>query len=327
MRFVVFGAGAIGGVVGARLHQAGHPVTLIARGPHYEAIRERGLTLEEPDARTVLAIDVANAPAAIDWSGDEVVLLTTKSQATTGALQALRPTAPPATPVVCMQNGVENERQALRRFENVYGAVVMVPAAHTAPGIVEAHATRLTGIIDIGRYPHGADERCQAIVAALESSRFSARVRGDVMLAKHAKLLLNLANAVGAISKPGPDADRLIEIAEEEGRAALTAAGIAFEANDVADVAGRWERLGVRTGRRSGSSTWQSLQRRTGEVESDYLNGEIVLLGRLHGVSTPVNAILARLADRVARDRRGPQALDAGKILSQAGDAAAAWTP
>ncbi len=200
MRFVVFGAGAIGGVVGARLHQAGHEVTLVARGAHYEAIRDRGLTLEEPDRAHGAGHRRGRFPAPrIDWRGDEVVLLTTKSQDTAGALQALRAAAPPATPIVCVQNGVENERQALRLFENVYGAVVMVPAAHLEPGIVEAHATRLTGIIDVGRYPHGADERCEAIVEALESARFSARARGDVMLRKHAKLLLNLANAVGAI--------------------------------------------------------------------------------------------------------------------------------
>ena len=54
MRFVIFGAGAIGGVVGARLSEAGFEVALIARGQHLEAIREHGLTLETPVARTVL---------------------------------------------------------------------------------------------------------------------------------------------------------------------------------------------------------------------------------------------------------------------------------
>lgn len=301
-------------------------MTLIARGAHYRAIRDHGLTLEEPDERDVLRIDVAESPATVDWSGDEIVLLTTKSQDTGAALHALRASAPPPTPVVCMQNGVDNERQALRVFENVYGAVVMVPAAHTEPGVVQTHATRLTGIIDIGRYPDGADERCAAIVAALESSRFSSCAHRDVMRRKHAKLLLNLANAIGAIAKPGPEASRLFALAQEEGRAALTAAGIEFEADDVSDVGGRWERLGVRRSKRAGSSSWQSLHRRTGEIESDYLNGEIALLGRLHGVPTPVNAALARLADRAARDRRGPQTLDARDILSEAGEAEAAWT-
>ena len=50
MRYIVYGAGAVGGVIGARLFQAGHDVVLIARGPHLDAIRERGLTFETPDA-------------------------------------------------------------------------------------------------------------------------------------------------------------------------------------------------------------------------------------------------------------------------------------
>ena len=48
---------------------------------------------------------------------------------------------------------------------------------------------------------------------------------------------------------------------------------------------------------RPGASSWQSLARGTGSIEADYLNGEIVLLGRLHGVATPVNAALQRLAN------------------------------
>jgi 2-dehydropantoate 2-reductase len=97
MRFVVFGAGAIGGVAGARLHQAGHTVVLIARGPHYEAIRERGLTLETPTERAVLEIPVAESPDGLAWSGEEVVLLAVKSQDTAGALGALRDAAPAQT--------------------------------------------------------------------------------------------------------------------------------------------------------------------------------------------------------------------------------------
>jgi 2-dehydropantoate 2-reductase len=326
MRFVVFGAGAIGGVVGARLHQSGHRVTLIARGEHYRAIRDRGLTLAEPDRSTLLEIEVCDAPAGLAWDRDEVVLLATKSQDTRGALQALRPLAPPATAIVCMQNGVDNERTALRMFEHVYGAVVMVPAAHGEPGIVESHATLLTGIIDIGRYPSGEDDRSHAIAHALGDSRFDSCARPDVMRLKYAKLILNLANAVGAICTPGPGTDRLTEMVRDEGRAALGAAGITFEAPEVEDVAGRWKRIGVQASKRSGSSTWQSLQRRTGEVETDYLNGEIVLLGRLHGVATPVNQALCRLADRIAREGAGPQTLSAEDVLAEAGEGATAWT-
>jgi 2-dehydropantoate 2-reductase len=326
MRFVVFGAGAIGGVAGARLHQAGHDVVLIARGAHYEAIRDHGLTLEAPDERTVLEIGVCDSPAAVSWRGDEAVLLATKSQDTAGALAALRAVAPLATPIVCMQNGVENERVALRLFANVYGGVVMVPAAHIEPGMVQSHASQLTGIIDVGRYPGGADELAEQLAATLRESRFDACARPDVMRLKHAKLLLNLANAVDALFEAGPQTDQLIETVREEGRAVLIAAGIEFAAPEVEDVAGRWKRLGVQPGRRGGSSTWQSFARHTGEVETDFISGEIVLLGRLHDVPTPVNEALAALAYRAARDRAEPRSLNAQDVLARAGDGAVAWT-
>jgi 2-dehydropantoate 2-reductase len=326
MRFVVFGAGAIGGVAGARLHQAGHEVVLIARGAHYEAIRDNGLTLEAPGERTVLEIDACDSPAAVSWSGDEIVLLATKGQDTVGALAGLRAVAPPATPVVCMQNGVENERLALRLFANVYGAVVMVPAAHIEPGVVESHASQLTGIIDVGRYPDGADELAEELASTLRGSRFDACARPDVMRLKHAKLLLNLANAVGALCEAGPQTDQLTEAVREEGRAVLSAAGIEFVAPEVEDVSGRWERLGVQRARRGGSSTWQSLARHTGQVETDFLNGEIVLLGRLHGVPTPVNEALAAAAFRAASDGLEPRSLSAQDVLAHTGDGSAAWT-
>jgi 2-dehydropantoate 2-reductase len=326
MRFVVFGAGAVGGVVGARLHQAGHHVSLIARGAHLDAIRERGLTLEDPSGSCVLEIEAFGSPAELHWQGDEVVLLAIKGQDTVGALGPLRAAAPHRTPVVCMQNGVNNERQALRLFENVYGALVMLPAAHVEAGVVESHASRLTGIIDVGRYPTGVDETAEEIAATFRESRLDSCARDDVMRLKYAKLMVNLANAVGAICKPGPDNDRVIEATREEGRAALTAAGIPFDAPEVSDVKGRWERIGVESDRRSGSSTWQSLARHTGEVETDYLNGEIALLGRLHGIDTPVNAALCRLAARVASDGSGPQTLTAADVLSEAGLQDVAWT-
>ena len=60
--------------------------------------------------------------------------------------------------------------------------------------------------------------------------------------------------------------------------------------------------------RRGGGSSWQSLARGLGSIETDYLNGEIVLLGRLHGVPTPANALVQRLADQAARQKARPGA-------------------
>ncbi|MBV9363962.1 MAG: 2-dehydropantoate 2-reductase [Solirubrobacterales bacterium] len=321
MRFVVLGAGAVGGVVGASLHQSGQEVALIARGEHYRAIREGGLTFERPGRSVTLEIPVANAPAALEWTGDEVVLLAAKSQDTAAALIDLRAAAPTTTPVVCLQNGVENERIALRLLPNVYGAVVMAPTAHLEPGVVQAYGTRGVGVIDLGRYPAGVDHLCENMASALTEAGISSRPRPDIMRFKYAKLINNLLNAVDAIVEPGPQGDELTRLAQEEGRAALSAAGIEFVAEEVNDVIGRWRRLDVQPieGRpRAGSSTRQSLARGAPTLETDYLNGEISLIGRLHGVPTPVNDALGELSERHLRERRPPQSVPAEEVLARA---------
>jgi len=319
MRFVIFGAGAIGGAVGARLHQSGHDVTLIARGRHLEAIRRDGLTFVTPVERSVLALPVAGEPAALRWTGEEVVLLATKSQDTAAAVAALRGAAGAGVPVVCLQNGVENERVALRLMDTVYGAVVMLPAAHLEPGAIEAYGAELAGMIDVGRYPDGVDERAEGICAAFARSHIESDPVPDVMRLKYAKLLLNLSNVVSALFEPGERRTELSELVAEEGRAVLDAAGIGYDAPEVSDIDARWRRWDVRDidgRRRAGSSTWQSLARGTGALETDYLNGEIVLEGRLHGVPTPVNERLCALAARAARERLAPGTLSVDEVLA-----------
>ena len=143
MRFVVYGAGGVGGVLGARLAQHGYDVALIARGKHYEAIRADGLTIESPDEVLRLTLPVFNSPSQISWSNQDIVLLTMKSQDTLVAVDALASIAPSSVPVFCVQNGVANESVALRRFANVYGVFVYCATTYLAPGLVQAwHSPR-----------------------------------------------------------------------------------------------------------------------------------------------------------------------------------------
>ncbi len=318
-RFIIFGAGAIGGVVGALFAQAKQDVVLIARGEHAARMQTDGLTLEHGDERDVVFPTVVTSVNDIDWREDDVVVLSVKSQDTQSAVRGLALVAPPSILVVCAQNGVDNERMVLRHFRNTYGAVVMMPAGHLSPGVVQAHAWPTPGLIDVGRYPSGSDQRAHDVVDALNRIGFNCVVRDDVMRWKYTKLLMNLSNSVIALCGFGKeDAAELRRAARDEGVAVLGAARIPF-ASDDEDRARRADILtlvpiGGKT--RTGGSTWQSLARGTGTIETDFLNGEIVALGRVHGVATPVNEVLQRLTNQAARDGLAPESIDAREILA-----------
>jgi 2-dehydropantoate 2-reductase len=328
MRFVVYGAGAIGGVIGGRLVEHGHDVALIARGAHYEAIRDHGLTIESPDGTVTVEVEAVGHPSKLGFTDADIVILATKSQDTLAALTALAGATAPTTPVVCAQNGVENERVALRWFANVYGMCVMCPAAHLVPGVVQAYSSPTPGILHVGRFPVGIDDVAEHIAAALRDATFASEARPDIMRWKYTKLLMNLANAAEAAFAPSDARNAVGTRVREEGAQVLRAAGIAFATNDE-DAALRGDTLRIRpigSERRGGGSSWQSLERRTGSVESDYLNGEIVALARLHGVPAPVNEALARLCVDMARDRAAPQSRSAADLLTALGSEPSATT-
>jgi 2-dehydropantoate 2-reductase len=301
MRFVVYGAGAIGGLAGALMAEAGLDVILIARGGHAAALARAGLTVESAEGSRTVAVPVVTDPTDARIGRDDAVLLAMKSQDTPGALDALRHAAPPETPVACLQNGVANERAALRLFPNVYGVCVMCPATHLEPGVVEQNSVPTPGMLDVGRYPGGTDATAEELSEAFRQARFESIVRADVMRWKYRKLLLNLGNSVHALF--GLDAgDGLAARARAEGEDCLRAAGI-DAASAEEDQARRGDYLRLRSiGDRPyrGGSSWQSLKRGTGSIEADYLNGEIALLGRLHGVPTPVNSLLQQMAIQAA---------------------------
>ncbi len=308
MRYVVYGAGAIGGVIGGRLHQHGHDVVLIARGAHHEALRATGLRLVDAEASVTLDIGVVEHPSRLTLTGDDVVVLAMKTQDTEAALRALAETAPPGIAILCAQNGVENERLAARRFAGVYGMCVMMPATHLAPGEVLAYSSPTSGILDLGCYPAGVDDRATQIAADLEACTFSSRPDPAIMRAKWAKLRMNLSNALEALSGTAARGIDVYQLLVAEFDAVVAAAGIDV-ATEAEDQARRGDLLRMRPidgQKRGGGSTWQSLARGTGSLETDHLNGEIVLLGRIHGVPTPVNAALQRAANDTARAGLAP---------------------
>ena len=319
MRYVVYGAGAVGGVIGANLHRGGVHVTLVARGAHLAAIRERGLRLDTTLGSDRVEVRAVGAAADVDWAPDSAVLLCVKSHQTAAALDDLAAHAPPNTPVVSVQNGVANEQAILRRFARTYAVCVMLPSAHLEPGIVAQKCHPTPGILDVGRFPGGVDPVAETIAGDLRRGGFESVPRPDIMAWKHRKLIRNLPNGIDAVCAPGDGVDELVARATAEGERVLLAAGIPVvtEAEDderrgdiLRSTRGPWQ---------PGGSTWQSMRRGGGSVEIDYLSGEVVLLGRLHGVPTPVNGLLQQVTSELARAGGEPRSIPAGDLLARLG--------
>ena len=321
MRFVVYGVGAIGGVLAAALADSGAEVIGIARGLQLEALRSGNLVLHSRAGTVSVRLDVVANPADIEPRADDVVLLTLKSQGTESARRELAGPAGPDTPVVCVQNGVANERTMARSFRNVYGAVVMMPATFVEPGEVTVYGEPRYGAIDLGRFPQGTDDIAEAVAAALVAANFDSRATPDIMRWKYGKLMGNLTNAIEAVCGLGSRNGELGRMINAEGEAVMAAAGLdyATEAEEDERRAGNVEHTEVGGVPRRGASSWQSLARGSGSIETDYLNGEIALLGRIHGVPTPANDLIQALANSVARSAEPPGAVPESDVLRRLG--------
>jgi 2-dehydropantoate 2-reductase len=307
---------------------------LLARGEHARVMKEAGLTLATPTGTYRIDLDVAAQSSELSLRADDVLILTTKTQHTEALLDEVAAlpvtgdgggTAADELPVVCAQNGVENERIALRRFRRVYGVCVMLPATHLQPGVVEAQGSPHPGMLDIGCYPGGMDAVSEEVAFDLTEAGFLSVARAEVMRWKYAKLLRNLGNSIEALG--GHDLDdaglgmmkELSKRTMDEGRRVLTAAGIDVVPDEEWKAYRRdqVQLVPVEGRERGGGSSWQSASRGTGSIEADFLNGEIGLLGRLHGIATPVNDLLQREAKALVREGRPPGSVSLPDLLAR----------
>ncbi|MEV4210088.1 2-dehydropantoate 2-reductase N-terminal domain-containing protein [Micromonospora sp. NPDC049662] len=310
-RYVVIGAGAVGGVVAAHLVETGHNVVLVARGEHARRIRSRGLVVRRPDGVHTVGMTVAEAAGEVGLSPSDVLFLTVKTQDVESVLAewAWKPVHSAGgpvgvgadLPVVTFQNGLAAEGAALRRFDNVYGATIAVAASFITPGeVVSPSLPPVAGVIWLGRHPGGRDDVQDSIARDLKKAGFAAFSVMDERCHKAAKLLGSVGNALDLLSGPNDLRDRARILLREEAVVALQAAGIPLTPHHGLDYRGvRLIILPVAGHVPGRFSTWQSFARgATSEV--DYLNGEVVLLGRLAGVAVPLN----RRAQRLAADPR-----------------------
>lgn len=334
-RYVVVGAGAVGGGIGGRLAQAGRDVVLVARGAHLAALQQRGLRLRTPTEDLALPVTAVGGPQEIRLTDDDVLVLTTKTQQAEAALTTWADvavyadgdrvgTAGERLPVLVALNGVAGERIAQRFFRRVYGVCVWMPAVHLEPGEVIIRGTPTSGILHLGAVPATADPDplLERVAYDLSAATFDAPRPADVLPWKYRKLLSNIGNVFQALVGRNGDWRPLAAAAEVEARAVLDQAGIAYT-SDEQESAARAAGFAVEpvpgVTLDVGGSTWQSLVRGTGNVETDYLNGEIAYLAHHHGITAPLNARLASLARAASASGARPGDLSAAELAGLLG--------
>ncbi len=327
----MYGAGAVGSLVGALLHDHGVPVRLIARAAHAQAVRTRGLELRGPHGARLVPL-----PAATSLEGSaDLVLLTVKSQDVPAASRDIVRTSLSAL-VVTMQNGIRSDLEAAEILgrDRVVGCVLYVSATYLEPGIIE-HAE--FGKLQLGAPFPEAGDRVEPVRALLGAAMRTQWVP-DIARARWTKLIGNLNNAIMAITGlpvsralAHPRLGRLSIAAMREGIRTARAAGHDLDDSPRARRFRLIAALPVSIGyllsrpelRRQfppsssfGGSTQQSVLRGSSS-ELDYLNGEIVRAGERAGRATPINAALLERGRDVFQTRRflRPEELLAGLRL------------
>ncbi|NTJ44585.1 ketopantoate reductase family protein [Agrobacterium larrymoorei] len=306
-RYVIIGAGAVGASLAAQFALSGIDYVLVGRGAHTKHIKEHGLTFRRPDGTRQVELSIFDLSEPPALRQGDILLLTVKSQDAASALafwswQAVTEAtlAASSLPVVTFQNGLATEAFALRTFARVYGASIMTPARFTETGKIAVAGDPYVGIVTIGRFPEGRDDVSDKIAADLNNAGYIAETTADIRRWKAAKLLHNVRNVLELFEGDAHLRDKISASLVEEAGRALSAAGydVASPSERSIDIS-KW-RVAPDSGISAGQqSTWQSFVRGASS-EVDFLNGEVVLLGRLHGVPTPYNAAVQILAGQLA---------------------------
>ncbi|TWI61184.1 ketopantoate reductase [Pseudoduganella lurida] len=329
MKIAVIGAGAIGGLVGARLALAGEEVTFIVRGANLEAIRARGIRLVETDGTEHVATHVKATNDYDEAGAQDVVVLAMKAHQVADVAPRIGQLFGPQTVVVTMQNGipfwyfhrhggafegravtsVDADGEQARRIPpaRVIGCVVYPAAELVAPGVIRH--------IEGNRFPLGeldgsSSERIAQVAACFEHAGFKSPVLDDIRAEIWLKLWGNLSfNPISALAHSTlvdicqhPLARNLAANMMREAEAVAHKLGITFRVSLERRIAGA-EKVGKHK-----TSMLQDVEAGRGP-EIDALVGSVIELGRLTDTSTPhidsAYALVKLLEQSMAEARGG----------------------
>jgi 2-dehydropantoate 2-reductase len=317
----IYGVGAIGGYLAARLAMAGVRVTGISRGAQLEAIKSRGLTLIEQGRRDTVQIRTAASPQ--EAGQQEVLFLTLKSNDLPGAAAELRPLLGPDTAVVTVGNGFPwwyffragpgsvnptlasvDPRGSLWRLvgpEHAIGCVVYPAARIVEPGVVEhVYGNRFS----LGEPDGTISERLKRIAAMMTSAGLDVPVRQDIRMEIWTKLSINTAYNPVSILTGATLGQMLDDMGTANTLHAIMSEAMAVAASLGSRVPLQPRQLMELTRPLALHKTSMLQDLEAGRrVEIDPIAGAVVELARLRNVKTPaLDALLAlaRLRARIA---------------------------
>ena len=291
MRILVVGAGGVGGYFGARLAGGGHAVAVLARGATLAALRRDGLrvrsALDGEITAPVEAVDDARRLAPVD-----AVLLCVKSFDTRTAVESVRPAVAGGTPVVSLQNGVDNEEivDEVLGPGHAMGGVAYVFATIEAPGVI---SHRFGGRIAFGELDGARTARAERLREAFAAAGVPAELSTEIRRVLWDKYLFISAQAgmtaltrcpTGVLRRV-PESWRMYRAIVEELAAVARAAGVDPGADAVERVMGAAAQLGA--------DNYSSLHHdlvHGKRLELEALHGHALRLAEKLGVPTPMVA-------------------------------------
>lgn len=297
------GAGSIGSVVGGFLHLGGHQVYMIGKGPHIEAVAERGLDISGIWGERRID-SISSATTVNDALGEgfepEWTLLSVKSYDTRDALQDLLPVSPGQRGVISLQNGLGNVEAISETFPGMaVGGRVIFGATTLEPGRVEVTVCAddvLLGPAPGG--PAGVEEVCEAFSESGIPCRFEERILSFIW----DKVLYNVClNALATLLKTDygslgddPGTWAIMERLTREFYAVASAEGVGLVSPDPGEYLERFRTELLPPTRDHRSSMQEDIEQGR-PTEIDALNGAVARLGRTHGIETPANETLAEM--------------------------------
>jgi 2-dehydropantoate 2-reductase len=324
MQFLVYGAGAVGSVLGGMLSLNHHDVCLVGRSAHVAAVSSGGLRVRSSTGE-YHAHPRACASIPSDTHGTECVVLGVKAQDIPSAMETLGTAVGAETPVVCIQNGVDAESAVAQRFAHVYGAVIRMTCSMVQPGNASFQAG---GRVVVGKYPRGTDAFARAFAGMMSAAGIDAVVTKDLMSDRWLKVAVNVSSVFHAVIDPRDhDANEFHALKAavlDETRRVFKKAKIRARSCDGRDpsIEQMIEKLqrpiAPRTehGVKVRNSVWQDLYLKRRSMEAEHIHGPVIALGEQHGVPTPYNRAALELALACHREGRGPETLRLSEVVA-----------